>query len=145
MHICTLSFLVFHVVSNLFKCFRYNATIEAIIPNGYLVSYDEWGNTEEACISGPGYVKELFFLLFLLLNSFCSIFKVDPANVKPIHEKVIDALLDAEKEAEATRQAIKRKIAQAAVADFQSRNLPAKLRIEPNDPEDVVWCHFSSI
>lgn len=45
---------------------------------------------------------------------------------------------EAEKEAEATRQAIKRKIAQAAVTDFQMRSLPAKLRIEPNDPDDLV-------
>lgn len=47
-------------------------------------------------------------------------------------------MLEAEKQAEATKQAIKRKIAQAAATDFQSRSLPAKLRIEPDDPEDVV-------
>ncbi|KAM7478700.1 hypothetical protein LguiA_026913 [Lonicera macranthoides] len=37
------------------------------------------------------------------------------------------------------RQALKRKIAKAAAADsdFQSRSLPAKLLIEPDDPEDV--------
>lgn len=44
--------------------------------------------------------------------------------------------------AEATKQAIKRKIAQAASVDFQSRSLPAKLRIEPDDPEDVVSYKF---
>ncbi|XP_068652782.1 uncharacterized protein [Aristolochia californica] len=87
----------------------YDATIEAITPNGYFVSYDEWGNKEE----------------------------VDPANIRPIEEGVVDALLEAEKEAEATKQAIKQKIAQAATVDFQSRSLPAKLRIEPGDPEDV--------
>ncbi|CAL9072655.1 unnamed protein product [Musa textilis] len=85
----------------------YDATIEAITPNGYYVSYDEWGNKEE----------------------------VDPANVRPVEEG--DALLEAEREAEATRQAIKRKIAQAATTDFQARTLPAKLRIDPNDPDDV--------
>ncbi|WOL11526.1 hypothetical protein Cni_G20289 [Canna indica] len=86
----------------------YDATIEAITPNGYCVSYDGWGNKEE----------------------------VDPANVRPIEE--VDALLEAEKEAEATRQAIKRKIAQAAaITDFQARTLPTKLRIDPNDPDDV--------
>uniref|UniRef100_A0A5B6YTP7 Survival of motor neuron-related-splicing factor 30 n=1 Tax=Davidia involucrata TaxID=16924 RepID=A0A5B6YTP7_DAVIN len=87
----------------------YDATIEAHTLNGYLVCYDEWGNKEE----------------------------VDPANVRPVQEGVVNALLEAEKEAEATRQAIKRKIAQAAVADFQSRSLPEKFRIDPNDPEDV--------
>lgn len=87
----------------------YEATVEAITPNGYYVSYDKWGNKEE----------------------------VDPANVKPIEESSINPLLEAEREAEATKQAIKRKIAQAAVGDFQSRSLPAKLRIDPNDPEDV--------
>ncbi|GLT34108.1 hypothetical protein SLA2020_086490 [Shorea laevis] len=84
----------------------YDATIEAITPNGYQVSYDEWGNQEE----------------------------VDPDNVRPIE---LNALLEAERAAEATKQAIKRKIAQAASVDFQSRSLPAKLRIEPDDPEDV--------
>lgn len=67
-------------------------------------------------------------------------FQVDPANVRPLEEEGVDALLEAEKEAEATRLALKRKIAQAASADvdIQSRSLPAKLRIEPEDPEDVV-------
>lgn len=87
----------------------YDATIEAFTPNGYYVSYDGWGNKEE----------------------------VDPANVRPIQVGVVNTLVEAEKEAEATKQAIKRKIAQAAVSDFQSRSLPAKLRIEPDDPEDV--------
>ncbi|XP_034702050.1 survival of motor neuron-related-splicing factor 30 isoform X2 [Vitis riparia] len=86
----------------------YEATIDSLTPDGYYVSYDGWGNKEE----------------------------VDPGNVRPIQEEV-NALLEAEKEAEATKQAIKRKIAQAAATDFQSRSLPAKLRIEPDDPEDV--------
>ncbi|XP_027331232.1 survival of motor neuron-related-splicing factor 30 isoform X2 [Abrus precatorius] len=87
----------------------YDATIEAYTPNGYYVCYDNWGNKEE----------------------------VDPANIRPIEEGTVDALLEAERVAEATKQAIKRKIAQAASIDFQSRSLPAKLRIEPDDPEDV--------
>ncbi|KAL5555046.1 hypothetical protein UlMin_037282 [Ulmus minor] len=87
----------------------YTATIEAHTPIGYYVSYDEWGNKEE----------------------------VDPDNIRPIEEGAVNALLEAEKVAEATKQAIKRKIAQAASVDFQSRTLPAKLRIEPDDPEDV--------
>ncbi|GFZ09541.1 nucleic acid binding/RNA binding protein [Actinidia rufa] len=87
----------------------YDGTIEAVTPNGYYVCYDGWGNKEE----------------------------VDPANVRPVQEGVVNALLEAEKEAEATKQAIKRKIAQAAVVDIQSRSLPEKLRIDPNDPEDV--------
>lgn len=65
---------------------------------------------------------------------------MDPDNVRPLEEGGVDALLEAEKEAEATKLALKRKIAQAATADvdIQSRSLPAKLRIEPEDPEDVV-------
>ncbi|CAI8615850.1 unnamed protein product [Vicia faba] len=87
----------------------YDATVEAYTPNGYYVSYDSWGNKEE----------------------------VDPANIRPIQEGTVDALVEAERVAEATKQAIKRKIAQAGSVDFQSRTLPAKLRIEPDDPEDV--------
>ena len=66
------------------------------------------------------------------------LFQVDPGNVRLIEEGEVNALVEAEKQAEATKQAIKRKIAQAAATDFQSRSLPAKLRIEPDDPEDVV-------
>ncbi|KAL5221002.1 hypothetical protein ABZP36_025715 [Zizania latifolia] len=87
----------------------YNATIEALTPNGYYVSYEGWGNKEE----------------------------VDPANVRALEEEAADALRQAEKEAEATKVAIKRKIEQAATSDFQTRSLPTKLRIDPNDPEDV--------
>lgn len=89
----------------------YDATIEAYTPNGYLVAYNGWGNKEE----------------------------VDPDNVRVLEEGIIDPLVEAEKEAEVTKQALKRKIAQAASADvdFQSKSLPAKLRIEPEDPEDV--------
>lgn len=72
------------------------------------------------------------------MNSAVAAFQVDLANVRPIEGAVVDALVEAERVAEATKEAIKRKIAQAASADFQSRNLPAKLRIEPDDPEDVV-------
>ncbi|XP_057417596.1 uncharacterized protein LOC130711849 isoform X1 [Lotus japonicus] len=87
----------------------YEATIEAHTPNGYYVRYENWGNREE----------------------------VDPANIRLVQEGIVDALLEAERVAEATKQAIKRKISQAASVDFQSRSLPAKLRIEPDDPEDV--------
>ncbi|XP_031382419.1 survival of motor neuron-related-splicing factor 30 isoform X2 [Punica granatum] len=87
----------------------YDATIEAYTPNGYYVTYDSWGNREE----------------------------VDPDNVRGIEEKPVDALLEAERVAEATKQAIKRKIAQAATVEFQPKTLPAKLRIAPEDPEDV--------
>ncbi|CAN0907391.1 Survival of motor neuron-related-splicing factor 30 [Linum grandiflorum] len=60
--------------------------------------------------------------------------EVDPDNVRPVET---NALVEAERVAEATKLAIKRKIAQAGSVDFQSRTLPAKLRIEPDDPEDV--------
>lgn len=70
--------------------------------------------------------------------------QVDPDNVRAIEDVTVDPLLEAEKEAEATKQALKRKIAQAATADvdFQSKSLPAKLRIEPEDSEDVVSFFF---
>ncbi|PIN12258.1 Splicing factor SPF30, partial [Handroanthus impetiginosus] len=87
----------------------YDATIEALTPNGYYVSYDGWGNREE----------------------------VDPDNVRPVQEGTADPLLEAEKIAVATKEALKRKIAQAATKDFQSWTLPPKLQIDPNDPEDV--------
>ncbi|KAH0899430.1 LOW QUALITY PROTEIN: hypothetical protein HID58_048998 [Brassica napus] len=48
-----------------------------------------------------------------------------------------NALLEAERLAEATKNALKRKIEQAASSDYQSKTLPAKLKIDPNDPEDV--------
>lgn len=87
----------------------YDAIIEAHTPIGYYVSYNEWGNKEE----------------------------VDPDNVRPVEDGVVDVLLEAERQAEATKQELKRKIQQAAAADFQSRSLPPKLRINPEDPEDV--------
>lgn len=87
----------------------YNATIHAHTPNGYYVCYDEWGNKEE----------------------------VDLANIRPRQEASVNPLVEAERIAEATKQALKRKIAQAAASDMQSRSLPAKLLIDPNDPEDV--------
>jgi survival-of-motor-neuron-related-splicing factor 30 len=43
---------------------------------------------------------------------------VDPDNVRPLE---FNALLEAERVAEATKQAIKRKIAQAASVDFTSK------------------------
>ncbi|XP_055816418.1 uncharacterized protein LOC129885949 [Solanum dulcamara] len=87
----------------------YDATIHAHTPNGYYVYYDEWGNKEE----------------------------VDHANIRPLQEASVNPLVEAEKIAEATKQALKRKIAQAAASDMQTRSLPAKLLIDPNDPEDV--------
>ncbi|KAG5411614.1 hypothetical protein IGI04_007933 [Brassica rapa subsp. trilocularis] len=59
---------------------------------------------------------------------------VDPDNVRAIEN---NALLEAERLAEATKNALKRKIEQAASSDYQSKTLPAKLKIDPNDPEDV--------
>lgn len=91
----------------------------------------------------------IFSFVYLFVNvinvTVYHYFQVDPANVRPIREGAVDALLEAEKEAEATRQALKRKIAKAAAADsdFHSRSLPVKLRIEPADLEDVV--HFTYI
>ncbi|RVX05787.1 hypothetical protein CK203_023843 [Vitis vinifera] len=106
----------------------YEATIDSLTPDGYYVSYDGWGNKEEILTTAD---RTLAATLITASST-----AVDPGNVRPIQEEV-NALLEAEKEAEATKQAIKRKIAQAAATDFQSRSLPAKLRIEPDDPEDV--------
>ncbi|XP_042000021.1 survival of motor neuron-related-splicing factor 30-like [Salvia splendens] len=87
----------------------YDATIESHSPNGYYVTYDGWGNKEE----------------------------VDPDNVRPIQEGTADPLLEAEKIAVATKEALKRKIAQSASKDFEAWTVPAKLQIDRNDPEDV--------
>nr|VDC68701.1 unnamed protein product [Brassica rapa] len=60
--------------------------------------------------------------------------EVDPDNVRAIET---NALLEAERIAEAAKNALKRKVEQAASSDYQSKTLPAKLKIDPNDPEDV--------
>jgi hypothetical protein len=52
----------------------------------------------------------------------------------------VNAFFNAEKEAEAARLALKRKIAQSAEAEIAPRGLPAKLQIKPDDPENVVSC-----
>ncbi|XP_075487037.1 uncharacterized protein LOC142526487 isoform X1 [Primulina tabacum] len=87
----------------------YDGTIEDHTVNGYYICYDGWGNKEE----------------------------VDPDNVRPIQEDTADPLVEAEKVAVATKEALKRKIAQAAAKDFQSWTVPEKLQINLNDPEDV--------
>ncbi|KAH0939646.1 hypothetical protein HID58_007107 [Brassica napus] len=61
--------------------------------------------------------------------------EVDPDNVRAIEN---NALLEAQRLAEATKNALKRKIEQAASSDYQSKTLPAKLKIDPNDPEDKI-------
>ncbi|XP_047964553.1 survival of motor neuron-related-splicing factor 30-like isoform X2 [Salvia hispanica] len=87
----------------------YDATIEAHTANGYYVSYEGWGNKEE----------------------------VDPDNVRPIQEGTADPLLEAEKIAVATKEALKQKIVQSASKEFEAWTIPAKLHIDPNDSEDV--------
>lgn len=63
---------------------------------------------------------------------------MEPYNVRPIQEDSADPLLEAEKIAVATKEALKRKIAQSATKDFEAWTVPHKLKIDPNDPEDVV-------
>ncbi|XP_073028435.1 uncharacterized protein [Primulina eburnea] len=87
----------------------YDGTIEGHTVNGYYICYEGWGNKEE----------------------------VDPDNIRSIQEDTADPLLEAEKVAVATKEALKRKIAQAAAKDFQSWTVPEKLQINVNDPEDV--------
>lgn len=60
---------------------------------------------------------------------------MDPDNVRPIEQ---NAIVEAERLAQATKNALKRKIEKAASSDYQTKTLPAKLKIDPNDPEDVV-------
>ncbi|KFK33448.1 hypothetical protein AALP_AA5G015300 [Arabis alpina] len=71
---------------------------------------------------------------FVSYNEWGNREEVDPDNVRAIEN---NALLEAERLAEATKNALKRKIEQAASSDYQSKTLPAKLKIDPNDPEDV--------
>ena len=62
---------------------------------------------------------------------------------EPIDNANVDPLLDAEQEANLTRLALKKKIKDAADVDVISRDLPPKLRIKPDDPEDVVSATYS--
>jgi hypothetical protein len=80
----------------------------------------------------------MYFSQFLTVYCWFKFNFTPFSNVRPLEEAAADALRQAEKEAEATKMALKRKIEQAATSDFQVRSLPAKLRIDPNDPEDVV-------
>lgn len=89
----------------------YNATIEAHTSLGYLVVYDGWNNKEEV--------------------DFDNVRKFDPDSEER------NALLDVEKAAEATRLALKRKVAESGDAEIVPKNLPLKLQIKPDDPEDV--------
>lgn len=54
-----------------------------------------------------------------------------------IRQRAQEALAAVEREAEATRQALKRKIAEAAQKDVAPTQIPQKLRIQPDDSEDV--------
>eukprot|EP00245_Coleochaete_scutata_P006415 TRINITY_DN20842_c0_g1_i1.p1 TRINITY_DN20842_c0_g1~~TRINITY_DN20842_c0_g1_i1.p1 ORF type:complete len:295 (+),score=102.31 TRINITY_DN20842_c0_g1_i1:73-957(+) len=88
----------------------YTATVEDITPIGYVVIYDGFGNQEE----------------------------VDVDNVRPLPAlEGVDAIAEAEKDAEETRLAIKRKIAEAAEAEFVQKELPPKLRVQPEDDEET--------
>lgn len=96
----------------------YRATVEAATDTGYLVVYDEWGNREEVDASRVRYAGKL-------------------VEEEEEDNDEVDALLEAEREAEATKQAIKRKIANAADLEITHKDLPTKLRINADDPEDV--------
>lgn len=89
----------------------YNATIEAHTSLGYSVIYDGWNNKEEV--------------------DFDNVRNIDPDSEER------NALLDVEKAAEATRLALKRKVAESGDAEILPKNLPLKLQIKPDDPEDV--------
>lgn len=56
----------------------------------------------------------------------------------PAIEEPDDILTAAEREAEAARQAIKRKVMEAATTEISPKEVPAKLRINPDDSEEVV-------
>ncbi|KAH8939968.1 hypothetical protein BDL97_15G064400 [Sphagnum fallax] len=105
----------------------YTATVEAVTPIGYTVTYDDWGNTEEVDLSN----------VRVLEVEEDDLVAEAKADLEINMDANADAMLGAEQEAEATRQAIKRKIAQAADVDVIPRGLPPKLRINPDDPEDV--------
>ncbi|GBG85997.1 hypothetical protein CBR_g40810 [Chara braunii] len=104
----------------------YDARIESVTATGYSVVYEEFGNSEE--------------VPFANVKSRIPIAE----NVSGAQQEVedadddIDSMAWAEKEAEAGRQALKRKVeAAAAMVDDMPRSLPAKLRIHPDDSEDV--------
>lgn len=107
----------------------YRATVEAVTSRGYSVVYDEWGNKEEVDVLN---VRELNVSdgdadsLDQMLDGAPA---VDVLNVDP--------LFDAEQEANLTKLALKKRIEAAADIDVISRDLPPKLRIKPDDSEDV--------
>ncbi|CAK9197013.1 unnamed protein product [Sphagnum troendelagicum] len=105
----------------------YTATVKAVTPIGYIVTYDDWGNTEEVDLSN----------VRALETGEDDVGSEAKSDLDINIDEDADALLGAERDAEATRQAIKRKIAQAADVDVISRDLPPKLRINSDDPEDV--------
>lgn len=51
--------------------FRYDATIEALTPNGYYVSYDEWGNKEEVYLSPQFQIIGVFVLVASIYLDHC--------------------------------------------------------------------------
>eukprot|EP00850_Spirogloea_muscicola_P015155 SM000114S24118 [mRNA] locus=s114:3455:6054:- [translate_table: standard] len=93
----------------------YTATVEDHTALGYVVTYDEFGNQEEV---DEGNVRRR-------------------ADAEAATEAEADAVAAAEREAEATKQALKRKVAQAAEREAVPKDLPPKLRINPDDSEEV--------
>ncbi|KAI3833779.1 hypothetical protein MKX03_016811, partial [Papaver bracteatum] len=96
--------------------------------------------TNEAA-SYQGYTITMFGMMFLgtRLEYTTSLITEDPSNgvEEPSQVQPVQFELKLKKKAEATKQALKRKIAQAAAGDYQSKALPAKLKVDPDDSEDV--------
>lgn len=107
----------------------YKATVEAVTPGGYFVVYDEWGNKEEVNASN---VRE-----FNISDNDEEVLDKMLDGAEAVDEASVDPLLSAEQQANLTRLALKRKIEEAANVDVISKDLPPKLRIKPDDPEDV--------
>ncbi|KAL0348187.1 UNVERIFIED_CONTAM: Survival of motor neuron-related-splicing factor 30 [Sesamum angustifolium] len=94
----------------------YDATIEAHTPNGYYVSYDEWGNKEE----------------------------VDPDNVRAIQEGTADPLLEAEKIAVATKKPLSVRLPKLPRKTFSPGLFHRNFKLIPMIPKMWYVWNYSS-
>ncbi|XP_024369417.1 uncharacterized protein [Physcomitrium patens] len=108
----------------------YKATVEAVTPGGYFVLYDEWGNKEEVDASN---VRELN-----IPDDEVEVLDQMLGGAEVVDNVNTNSWLDAEQEANLTRLALKKTIEDAADINVISRGVPPKLRIKPDDSEDVI-------
>eukprot|EP00897_Mesotaenium_endlicherianum_P010277 jgi/Mesen1/9278/ME000060S08719 len=118
----------------------YAATVKGVTAGGYIVVYNDWGNEEEVDASSVRARMDQGGSEKPEEGEGASAAAAAAQGEGEQAEGAAEgggAAVSAEAEAEAGRLALKRKIAQAASADLTPKNLPAKLKVNPDDPEDV--------